>query len=158
LRSRTGALADCLDLRCAGAGIDNQLPAAMQRLAADREQVAGEFLPFQRQSPHRFPVVAGDRTLVEKGGGKPMRRQTGQLAAAEAVGEPIELQPPVGLPRALADQRNRVLDKIGLFVGEQLGAIADRRDGPNQIMAETRGQHLEHAQIDGLVHRGMLAC
>jgi hypothetical protein len=86
-----------------------------------------------------------------------MRRQTGQLTAAEAVGKPIELESPVGFPRALADQRDRVLDKIGLLVGEQLGAIADRRDRSDQIMAESRGEHLEHAQIDSLVHRGMLA-
>src|SRR3954467_662183 len=86
-----------------------------------------------------------------------MRRQAGELTPAEAVSKSIELQLPVGFARAFADQRNRVLDKVRLLVREQLGAIADRRDRPDQIMTEARGKQLEDAQINSLAHDGMLA-
>ena len=67
------------------------------------------------------------------------------------------MQPPVGLAGAFADQRNRILEKIGLLVGEQLGAITDRRHRADQIVAETGGKQFNDAQINSLAHRGMLA-
>src|SRR5713226_5105245 len=81
--------------------------------------------------------------------------RAGQPAAAEAVGETIELKAPAGLVRALPDQRHGILDKIGVFVGQQLDAIADRRNGANQVMAQPRGDELDNPQIYGSGH---IAC
>ena len=75
-----------------------------------------------------------------------MRRRAGQPAAAETIGEAVELQPRVGLARAVADQRHSVPDEIGVVVAEQLGAVGDRRDRADQIVAEPRGKQLDDAQ------------
>ena len=84
--------------------------------------------------------------LGEKLGGELMRRRAGQPAAAETIGEAIELQPRVRLPRAVADQRDGVADEIGVVLAEQLDAVGDRRDRADQVMAQPRGQQLHDAQ------------
>src|SRR5260370_21083673 len=77
----------------------------------------------------------------------------GQLATAEAVGEAIELQPPVRLARALPDQGNGIANEIRVLFGEQLDPITDRRDRPDQMVAQPGSKELEHPQINRLSHR-----
>ena len=74
-----------------------------------------------------------------------MGRRPGQLAAAEAVGETIELQPAIGLACAVANQRDGVADEFRLLVGQQFGAVADRRYRADQVMAQPRRQQLDNA-------------
>src|SRR6266550_362639 len=155
--ARASPLALAVELRRAAFDIEDQSTAARQRLAADRRHVAAEFLPFDGQPTDRFAVIAGDRAFLEQRAHQPVGRQARQFAACEAIGKPIELQPPIGLAGALADQRNGVLDEIRLLVGEQFGAVADRSDRPDQLMAEARCQQFEDAQIDRMAHPGMLA-
>ena len=75
-----------------------------------------------------------------------MRRRARQPAAAETIGKAEELQARVGLPRAVADQRDSLADEIGIVLAEQFGAVGDRRDRADQVMAEPRREQLDDAQ------------
>ena len=103
-------------------------------------------MPVQRQRAHRLAVVACDRRFGEIRGGELVRRRTGQPAAAETVGETEILQARIGASRAAADQGDGLADEVRVVLAKQFGAIGDRRDRADQIMAKPSSEQLEYAQ------------
>ena len=133
------------------------LPPRGNASACYQQHRAGELLLHQRQRTRRFAVVASCDGSGEILGREKVRRRARQTTAAETIGKAEELQASVRLPRAVADQRHSLADEIGIVLAEQFGAVGDRRDRADQVVAEPRREQLNDAQGGCDRHRLNLA-